>query len=238
MSKYETNIAAIRQSAITLLYIDIMPTRISFVASHPFTDSYIVAVVGKDNMPEFIDLREPENVKTWREEMKKQIEKMNLFEIFMLMNKPYRLFFLHLNRKNISDSDLGESLASNWAMIENISTDVNISGKKLVALFKRADKKKLMNEEEWNIFQSIGNEITLYRGVTAYNKKYEKAMSWTRDYEKAKWFATRYGQNGEVWRITVPKERVLACFEQCSESEVVLNLYGSNYLIEKERIEP
>jgi hypothetical protein len=57
-------------------------------------------------------------------------------------------------------------------------------------------------------------------------------MSWTLDIERARWFAKRYGDNGKVWKAVIPKERVLACFYDRGEEELVVDLYRSNVEIQ------
>jgi len=228
MSKYRTDIDKIRDMANLLLLTDLVPGRVSFVVKHPFTDSYYPALVREDNTVEILDLHKPEHIDIWRQDMKKKFEELSLFEILLHVCKPYRLAFLKFNRNVISNEDLGKCLAMVWHEIENISMDINVKCSELVALFKRADRNTLMNEEERKWFDSLEDEVTVYRGVTDYNKRNEKAMSWTTDYNVAVWFAQRFGQSGEVWKITVPKERVLACFLR-REKELVLNLYGKKF---------
>lgn len=63
--------------------------------------------------------------------------------------------------------------------------------------------------------------ITVYRGVTSFNKKKERAMSWTTNLDTAKWFSKRYGKEGEVWVAEVEKKDVLAIFDD-GEKEIVL----------------
>ena len=83
-----------------------------------------------------------------------------------------------------------------------------------------------MNEEELLVYESLPEEVTVYRGVTSYNRKKEKALSWTLDYEKAVWFANRFSTGtGEVWTMTVPKKRILYYFDGCNEQEAIVDLY-------------
>ena len=80
--------------------------------------------------------------------------------------------------------------------------------------------------EELLVYESLPEEVTVYRGVTSYNRKKEKALSWTLDYEKAVWFANRFSTGtGEVWTMTVPKKRILCYFDGGSEQEAIVDLY-------------
>ena len=67
--KRQTSIEDVRNVAISLLYVDIVPTRISFIATHPFTDAWDVAIPKEKDSKiavEFLDLRNEEQRKEWR----------------------------------------------------------------------------------------------------------------------------------------------------------------------------
>ena len=236
MSNYKTDIEKIRGIAEMLLYLDIQPTRISFVASHPFTDSW-VSGINKIGKTEIVDLSKEDGAKKWREVVKSEIEKSDVSGILDRIIKPYNLFFIKEIQKFVSDEDLGKCLSRAWTRIENISMDVNVKGSEIVSMFKRADKRTLMTDCERQYLESLDNEITLYRGVTAYNRDRKKAMSWTVDIEKAKWFAQRYGDWGEVWKAVAPKERILAYFTARGEREMIVNLYRCNLEIQRIALE-
>lgn len=143
-----------------------------------------------------------------------------------MLNKPYILTFISYIESMLSDEELGMILGTFWTAIENITGDSNVNGMEIVKWFKRADKKSLMNEEELLVYESLPEEVTVYRGVTSYNRKKEKALSWTLDYEKAVWFANRFSTGtGEVWTMTVPKKRILCYFDGCNEQEAIVDLY-------------
>ena len=59
----QTRIGEVRSIAKALLYIDIAPTRLSYIASHPFTNTWDTALPREENgktLIEFVDLREAE----------------------------------------------------------------------------------------------------------------------------------------------------------------------------------
>lgn len=62
-----------------------------------------------------------------------------------------------------------------------------------------------------------------YRGVTSYNAKNIKALSWTLDRDTAEWFAYRFGEEGTVYEAQIQKEHILAFFNGRNESEVVVD---------------
>lgn len=173
-----------------------------------------------------MDLRKEDEQAKWREQIKATIDESDLTGICLMLNKPYILTFISYIESMLSDEELGVILGTFWTAIENITGDSNVNGMEIVKWFKRADKKSLMNEEELLVYESLPEEVTVYRGVTSYNRKKEKALSWTLDYEKAVWFANRFSTGtGEVWTMTVPKKRILCYFDGGSEQEAIVDLY-------------
>lgn len=246
--KRQTRIEEVRSIAKSLLYIEIAPTKLSYIASHPFTNTWdTVLPREKDGktLIEFVDLREADGQRQWREVLENRIKESSLFEILSMLNKPYILTFLKYTKGAINNEDLGDCLRRSWKLIENISTDVNVSGSELVSMFKRADKKTLMEENEVAFLNGLPDTVTVYRGVTKVNHTRQKALSWTVDYQTAVWFANRFRnyetESGihEVWTVTVPKERILASFTEDgkdNEGEVIVNLYGEKFEIRREAV--
>ena len=219
-------ISKIREMAKFFADIPIYDTRVGGVASHPFTNTWITGIYDKDRKLTFVDLRKEDEQAKWREQIKATIEESDLRGICLMLNKPYILTFISYIESMLSDEELGMILGTFWTAIENITGDSNVNGMEIVKWFKRADKKSLMNEEELLVYESLPEEVTVYRGVTSYNRKKEKALSWTLDYEKAVWFANRFSTGtGEVWTMTVPKKRILSYFDGCNEQEAIVDLY-------------
>lgn len=194
-------ISKIREMAKFFADIPIYDTRVGGVASHPFTNTWITGIYDKDRKLTFVDLRKEDEQAKWREQIKATIEESDLRGICLMLNKPYILTFISYIESMLSDEELGMILGTFWTAIENITGDNNVNGMEIVKWFKRADKKSLMNEEELLVYESLPEEVTVYRGVTSYNRKKEKALSWTLDYEKAVWFANRFstgtGKSGQ-----------------------------------------
>lgn len=65
--------------------------------------------------------------------------------------------------------------------------------------------------------------MTVYRGVTSYNAKNVKALSWTLDENVAQWFAHRYGEQGTVYQAQIRKDDIYAIFTGRNESEVMVD---------------
>ena len=105
---------------------------------------------------------------------------------------------------------MAEVLACRWQQLEYISNNAVASTHKILKWFRFADKKELMDEEEYQRFLNLPEEVTIYRGVSEYNRKYKKAVSWTLNKEQ------------EVWEVTVPKKCILCYF--ATEDEVIVDL--------------
>ena len=122
-----------------------------------------------------------------------------------------------------------------WTLIESPSHAPNVTNKQLVNYFKQADKEYVMNQEELKLYDSLPDEITIYRGVEKNKKNSTKALSWTLNKDKAKWFATRYEDKGIMFTAKIKKEDVLAYFNSRKEEEVVID-YNNLELISTEEV--
>lgn len=58
-----------------------------------------------------------------------------------------------------------------------------------------------MNEGELNIYSTLPNKVTIYRGIQG--NKYYKALSWTLSKDKARWFSKRFTNNGTLFKAEI-----------------------------------
>ena len=221
----ETNMAGVRSVAKALLMLDINLTDYSpMIVQHPFTSSGMVAAPTENGLAMLDITQGDENLSAWRGLMVKQIaQAKNAYHIYMMLNKPYALSFLSLAEPHLSKKDFSEILADAWIRSENPNMDKNFVKKSLVDMFKKADQSILMDGEEKEVFDSFDDTVTIYRGVTSYNAKNIKALSWTTDYQTAEWFAHRFGEEGTVYEAQISKEHILAFFNGRNESEVIVD---------------
>ncbi len=224
--KKETNLTLVKSVAKALLMTDLQTTKLSpMVVSHPFTNTGIIALKGTDDMPLI-----PMNLTTSKEDFAKwQLEKAKIineattpFQIFFMLNPPYYLTFLKYAENHLSKKDFSEMLSNAWILSEMPNRDKNVSKGQLVEMFKRADPSVLMEPAELACFQGLDATVTVYRGVTPYNEKNLKSLSWTVNLETAQWFAHRFGEQGKVYQATIAKEHILAYFNGRNESEVIV----------------
>lgn len=222
--KKETDLNQIKSMARTFIYLDIEETKFgAIMVQHPFTNMEMVCLLnGKE--PEFVNLLEDENaLSRWRDIMKNQIEECEYpHQLYILLNKPYRLAFLKYTAEYMSQDDLSEILADVRTSTESPNLDPNLNKRKLVSLFISSNPYMLMTEEKLEVFNSL-DEITIYRGVTSYNADNEKALFWTLDYDKAEWFAKRFGEARNVYEAQIEEAHILAYFNRKNESEIIVD---------------
>ena len=145
-------------------------------------------------------------------------------EIFMMIEKPYYFVFIKFAKPYLSRVDLSNILSSAWSMVEQSNMDANLTKAQLVSLFKQCDKSVLMDEAEYKAYQEFPATVNVYRGLTNYNKKNIRALSWSLDRKVAEWFSNRFKKGeGKVYSATIDKEHILAFFSGRGEAEVIVD---------------
>ncbi len=219
----KTNLEEVKITAQCLLMTEVHKTVLSpIIVQHPFTSSGIAMLPGTNEM---LDITaNAESLKTWQDYVSGLIKKAKTaYDIFMLLNKGYALTFLKFTKYALSAEDLAQILADAWIQAENPNMDCNVTKEELVSMFKCSDRDYLMTEAERKRLADLEETVTVYRGVTSYNARNVKALSWTLDKKKAEWFAHRFGEQGTVYQAQISKGNILAIFTGRNESEVILN---------------
>ena len=235
-----TDLNSLKGVAKCLLYTDVHRVKnYPFMVKHPFTDTAFTSVVKnleKLTENKVINILESENnLNRWREYMSDRINSADSAdEIYCRITKPYKLTFMKYAGRYLSKRDFAEMLCNAWISSESPNNDVNVSQSELLRMFENADKSLLMTDEERKRLDELDNPVTIYRGVTPYNAKSIKAMSWTLDYEKALWFAKRFDSEGTVYTAEIEKSHILALFDCRDESEIVVE---PSYLLNIEEYE-
>ena len=224
----ETNLKAVKDMAKTLLYCDILETEFDTFLIHPFMNQrFFCPGLNTDNKINMIDILESEeNLNIARNKYSEMInDAKNIYHILMLMHKPFRPLLFKLCYKDLSEEDYAEVLKEIWTGTENPNQDANVSIKQWIRFFKKADKKLIMNKEEYNFYNKLPDEepITIYRGVGKGREPY--GLSWTNNLETAKWFANRW-QNTEAYMFKTQcyKKDIFAYFNSRGEDELVTNV--------------
>ncbi len=229
----ESDIAGVKSVAKMLLMAKVTKTDFSpMVVQHPFTNTGIVGIPSESGDPiEILDITaDRESLSRWQAVIAKQIDNASdPFQIYMMINPPYGLTFLKYAEPHLSQEDYTHILGLAWVMCEAPHNDPDLGVSKLIAMFKKADPALLMDEDEYATYQAMDDTVTVYRGVTSYNAKNIRALSWTTSRETAEWFAHRFGEEGTVYEAQIDKAHIFAYLSDRSEAEVILN---PRYLID------
>lgn len=218
----KTDLDAVKITSKMLLHTKInINENIPVIAYHSFTNSpcSIDSKTGK-----MLDLTNKEDLNKWYEIMEFLIDKAEkVLDIYMLVNTSYLLTFLKYIKDDLSKEEFSELFADAWVTSENPNGDINVSLKEIVKMYKYCDKQYLMEKEDLDVYNNLPDEFIVYRGVSKGRNK--KGLSYTRNKDKAEWFANRFGK-GYVIEKTIKKENVLAYFNTRNEDEIVVNVFA------------
>ena len=221
-----TDIKSIKAMALAFLNLPVEKTDYSpIVVLHPVFESGFVSakINGKRTMVNILESEENLRIATqvWEDNIKRANDAS---QIFAFIRKSYRLTFLKYIKQYLSNKDFSILLADAWVSSENPNQDINVPLKTAISWFKKADKKSLMNEEDYEYYQSLPETITVYRGVAV--GRNPQGLSWTCNKKTAEWFANRWSEvngKGYVQVAEVKKSNVLAYFNTREEDELVVD---------------
>lgn len=157
----------------------------------------------------------------------------------MCYERPYRLNGFVDLMDDMSDQEYWENLSFIWTDTENAWENID----QWKDLFNQEipNKHYIMSSKELDFLKKLPYELTIYRGCSYYN---EFGISWTLDFDKAVWFATRfekkqdqqlvrsvgpdhdriwiYGNDRKVISKQITKDQISAVFLERGEQEVIL----------------
>lgn len=216
----KTNLNQIKEVAKMLLYTDIHYLDMGFI-SHPFAN-FNIQMIRENNKTELLDITKEVDVERWRKYLSEKIDTISSVQQFLIIiHKPYLPVFFKYIKDDLSDKDYANMLYEIWITVEYPNHDINVSTNEFMSMFRKAKKKFLMNQEEQFVFDSLPENITVYRGIQ--KDATTKALSWTLDKNIARWFANRFDNNGEVVEATINKKYVFAYLNGRGEKEIVLD---------------
>lgn len=220
----QTDLELVKKTAVEFLYIEPeINKNVPFFLIHPFFENRTFFIPGNESEESvFVDILESDdNLKTARDFIESKINSAETpFHIFYMMRNADKRTFLKFVMNYLSKKDFSEILNFVWISTEFPHFDINVSVPEFKKMFKMADKKYIMDENEVKKLDEMPEEIIIYRGITS--DKYYKALSWTLNKDKARWFSTRFDSNGHVFQAKVKKQDVLAYFDN-AEQEVVVD---------------
>jgi len=223
----DTDFNKVKSVAKIFLYLQVQETSTSpAVVQHPFIATGFVMLKDKE-APEGIIinvLEDKDGLRRFRNMVESEIDKADsIFKLTYLITKPYRMVLLKHIAPYLSPADIGSYLNDTWSLVEYISMDVDVSKADFVKLLKKSDPNTLMDESDRRALEALTDIVEIYRGVTDYNHRHVKSLSWSLDKGKARWFANRFNQGGYVYQATIKKSDILAYFAGRGESEVVVD---------------
>lgn len=220
----QTNMKKVREVAKQLLRMEIIQDKeFSFIIHHPFFNSpFASCMFDMDTEETTANITTKKGQISAVKSMEVQIDMMSTYQAFFIMiNKPYLPLFFKLTKDYLSSEDYSKFLANMWIMVEFSNSDKDIPPSDFVEIFRRANKKHLMEASEIKVLKELPDKVTIYRGVKPNSST--KALSWSLNKETAQWFANRFEENGTVYQAKIRKEDILAFFDGRKEQEVVVD---------------
>ena len=213
----ETNLDAIKELLINFLYLDIRKTELSpLIVSHPIFSSGTIFYKGH-----LFDLFNSDDLSEILKYYAERFYRIATVEqCFSNLRSLYYLTFLKYIEPYLSLKDFSYYLAFAWIAEEDPNNDVNVSTDLAVKWFKSSDKQSLMTAKEYVRYSGLPKHLTLYRGIS--KDRNPDGLSWTESYEKALWFANRFGK-GYVLTGDANSADVLAYFNRRDEDEIVIS---------------
>lgn len=222
-----SNLDEVKNIAKTFLYIDVIPVEdIPFLVTHPIFEYDCFTYQTKTGDLKLLRLSDSNDLEKIREIVKDRIDKCDsVNSVYCMIRKSYRLAFLKHVKSYLSKNDFTYLLSDAWVSSENPNQDLNCSIGLLTKWFKESDKSILMSDEDYNYYNKLPNEITIYRWVSVGSNP--NGLSWTDNIETAKWFAHRFDNDdkkGYIQKGIINKKNVLAYFNSRNENELICNV--------------
>lgn len=167
-----------------------------------------------------------------REAAEKATEAKDWSKVLVLHERPWRWEALANLSLYMDDETLAKEFAWVWSDSENIWQNETIIQELMERLGDPKLKPFLMEESDLAHFNSLPDQIKVYRGCKEHNRR---GMSWTQSLERARWFAERLrrpADRGMVLKGEVAKEDVLFYTNGRGEQEIVI----MNELVQHPRI--
>ena len=224
-----TNLDKVKNVAMTFLSMPIEDTEMSpIIIQHPIFESGFQSIIVNGEFKITNITEDKDGLRQVTNTLRKQIEcATDLLGVFIVIRNSYKLVFLKYIKQYLSKSDFSKLLADAWVLSENPNDDANVSVRTLASWFKHADKKALMTEEDYEVYKSLPDTITVYRGITPGHNP--KGLSWTQNIDTARWFANRYDNEGYIQKAVIDKSRALAYLNTRNEDELVVDTRGLKF---------
>lgn len=224
----KTDLNACKELAIAFLNFEpkLEDSFIPLFVVHPYIDSAIISYKDNNGKFEMINIfEEPDKFEQAKSRITNLIQAGDINTILSLMLNKYHLAYLKYAKPYLSKRDFEKYLAYAWVMSENPNQDINVSINELIQWFKDANRKNLMEKEELEYYNALPEIVNIYRGI-AVGRAEQNGLSWTCNYETAKWFSKRFDNNndrGYIIKGEIAKEDIFAYFNGRDEDEIFCN---------------
>jgi len=200
------------------------------VVSHPFTDTGFIMLPEESSIINLLD--DKKGFARWKNWLFHKIDNAaSELQLMHYLTKPWKLTFLKYAKPYLDNDAFSELLGNTWVVSENPNMDVNCTRKEMIGWFKKANKKKVMEKEEYSVWEALPERFEVYRGVAEGRR--ELGLSWTRSLETAEWFANRFSEESFILKATIDKKHALAYFNGRDEDEIVVDVFAIKKDIEK-----
>lgn len=219
----ETDILKIKQIAKNLLKLPIRPMEfLPMMVNHPFTNTSIISNPRDGGFLNIV--QNPADLQSWQKLVEETIDNSRSVEdLYMFVSTTYKFVFFNLISNYLSNKDFSTLLGSAYTGTDNPNEVLNKA--QLLNLFKKATPFDLMDNNEFEIFKNLPETITIYRSAKTSKKNNIETLSWTLDYNIAKWFSNRHTTKGRIFQAEINKEHVLAYFNRRNEKEVIIDYH-------------
>lgn len=218
----KTDIAQVKETSILLLRTDLklcdgLPPELHVY--HPFFTSSVMNIDG-----EMVDILKDKTAYGRAIALKTHMidRAADLSSIFIMVNDPYKLTWYKYVSDYLGDADRAKFLADAWTTEENPNMDPNCPISYIIKEFRKCKKEYLMRPKDLAVYNALPDEFPIYRGVSV--GRSPKGISYTRNLEKARWFAHRFdnkNQQGYILSAKGSKDKVLAYLNTRGEDELV-----------------
>lgn len=205
-----TNLQAIKDKAIALLYVELEPIlELPIFLTHPYFESRATVLPSSNKFVDIIE--DSEALQIARDDLQAKINSVDSAErVFMFLRPQYRLTLFKYTNQYMSSKDFEEVLLFSWIMVEHPLKDINVTKSEMLKWFSKL-----------GYVSDLSGVVTIYRGVGS--EKYRDGISWTLDREKAEWFATRFTDNGIVYSAKVKSKDILYYISERGEEEIIVD---------------
>ena len=230
----ETNLDSVKEISMVIFDAVKIENPICGFIQHPYLDSIFSTIRDVSGELMFVDITKDDGLRLVREEYKNKIDSAkDVLDILMIVRAPWRLTWLKYAKEEMSIEDFSVCLSEAWVTEECPNGDANVSVRTSISWFKKANKRCLMNEDEYEMWENLPEEVLIYRGVS--NGGTPLGLSWTTNKEKAKWFQHRFDKSnscGILQKARVNKKFILAYFDSRGEEELIVDALSIKNSIE------